>query len=714
MLEMVNMSGNNLISSKKAEKEEERQLKFQKSEEVEVKQSLLSEENNKEEDQLTLIQKYNALKQKYELLKKIIKEFLGLIIFCVVYIYYYLSLETCLLGQEKCSLLVEWQMDKIHQVLRACFIAVFLLELIFYKLLSKLHLIHFFIVFSVFYKKSHGRDFDDHGYYNFMYFFIIVFLTMILLIPFNLIVSIYHKTKNFIFSLTYALFLLLIISSLYYFIIVNRSNCDDWGKGLNNTSIDNNSTKYACQIQYPKKCTYKAIYFFQDYTKILKKNCSKMTKENLRENLLKVSKSSFINSSTKHFGYPLSNKDPKSIEEERRDTLLTNFFNNLVDMEDENTLENYFKNKIPEVSVYFNNDTQGKININVHYDDNLSKERKLLEKDTIPLSNNVFIIYIDSVSRQNSIRELKNTLKFFEKFMPYEGGFNKNNPNDRYHSFQFFKYHSFNGYTSVNYPILFYGQKREEKNKFLINKYFKENGFVTCLSHDSCLRDNTKSNHNYIEEEVFDHEFNLCDPNKDNINRNTIRCLYGKQDIEHLLNYTDQFWRKYKDNRKFALLVSNYGHEGSLQPIKYIDLIISDFLNNLFNENLLKDTTLFLMSDHGTGMPSLYYISDFYKIEIHLPMLYILVNDRKNVSYEQQYKYMYENQQNFITAFDFYNTLGNIIFGDKYKDIKNKTEKEDTCKSPLGQSLFDKINDIMDRHPKKFDKIIGMNLDTCK
>ena len=37
MLEMVNMSGNNLISSKKAEKEEERQLKFQKSEEVEVK-----------------------------------------------------------------------------------------------------------------------------------------------------------------------------------------------------------------------------------------------------------------------------------------------------------------------------------------------------------------------------------------------------------------------------------------------------------------------------------------------------------------------------------------------------------------------------------------------------------------------------------------------------------------------------------------------------
>jgi len=92
-------------------------------------------------------------------------------------------------------------------------------------------------------------------------------------------------------------------------------------------------------------------------------------------------------------------------------------------------------------------------------------------------------------------------MKFVEQFMSFNGGYNPKEPSIKYHSFQFFKYHSFNGYTSVNYPILFYGQKREEKNKFLINKYFKENGFVTCLSHDSCLRDNTKSNHNYIEEE---------------------------------------------------------------------------------------------------------------------------------------------------------------------------------------------------------------------
>ena len=66
------------------------------------------------------------------------------------------------------------------------------------------------------------------------------------------------------------------------------------------------------------------------------------------------------------------------------------------------------------------------------------------------MSNNVLIIYIDSVSRQNSIRELKKTLEFFEKFIHYKGGLNEKYPNENYHSFEFFKYHAFEGFTSIN------------------------------------------------------------------------------------------------------------------------------------------------------------------------------------------------------------------------------------------------------------------------
>ena len=93
--------------------------------------------------------------------------------------------------------------------------------------------------------------------------------------------------------------------------------------------------------------------------------------------------------------------------------------------------------------------------------------------------------------------------------------------------------------------------------------------------------------HNLTTEEVYDHKFIICDPNKENININTIRCLYGKQTIEHLYEYGEQFCRKYKENRKFLLIVSNDGPEGTLEVQKYADNVIFNFLNNLFNENLL-------------------------------------------------------------------------------------------------------------------------------
>ena len=73
-------------------------------------------------------------------------------------------------------------------------------------------------------------------------------------------------------------------------------------------------------------------------------------------------------------------------------------------------------------------------------------------------------------------------------------------------------------------------------------------------------------------------------------------------------------------------------------------------------------------------------------------MLYLLINDRKNVSYNEQYFYLQKNQQTFITAYDIYNTINNILYGDSYINIINKTDFFDSPKSPLGQSLFGYIN----------------------
>ena len=79
------------------------------------------------------------------------------------------------------------------------------------------------------------------------------------------------------------------------------------------------------------------------------------------------------------------------------------------------------------------------------------------------------------------------------------------------------------------------------------------------------------------------------------------------------------------------------------------------------------------------------------------------------MSYYDQYYYLHENQQTFVTGYDFYNTIGHLLYGDKYKDIQNKTIDQDTAKSPLGESLFNYI-DPMKRHPKNYE---SMDTNVC-
>ena len=78
-----------------------------------------------------------------------------------------------------------------------------------------------------------------------------------------------------------------------------------------------------------------------------------------------------------------------------------------------------------------------------------------------------------------------------------------------------------------------------------------------------------------------------------------------------------------------------------------------------------------------------------------------------------QYKHIQENQQTFITAFDIYNTLGNIIYGDNYVNIPNKTLENDSPKSDLGISLFNNINS-KERSTKKYTNYSAMSGAICK
>ena len=452
---------------------------------------------------------------------------------------------------------------------------------------------------------------------------------MIFFTPFNILICII-QSKNGKLKVLYIIILSIFIISIIYIYLINIIDCDDWPKGLNNSFIDNNSSKYGCQIILPKRCPYNFFSKFQDYTKIMGKKCENHKLYGSKKNILSNSKSPFLNRNSIHIGYPLTNKDPSCNLDfiDEHNLVEEYFFNNLVDMDNKEILHKYFADKMPEVEVDFTNNTQGKMIIHLNFNESLSKQRILLENETTPYSNNIMVLYIDSVSRANSMRKLKKTTKFFERFMPFEGRSNEKYPSEIFHSFQFFKYHSFQLHTIHNYPILFFGQPKLS-NKILITKYLKKYGYVTGYTGDYCYKDNIRVYHNSTLDEVYDHQFLICDPNDDHYNTYTVNCLYGKPTTKHLFEYGLQFWKKYKNNRKFLVIISNDGHEGTLESLKYIDNIIYNFLNELFNTNLLKDSSIFLLSDHGVGMPSFYSGYKFYSIEETLPMLYIIVNHRK-------------------------------------------------------------------------------------
>ena len=618
-------------------------------------------------------------------------------LFLISYIFYCLSLEKCYEGFDTCSLKTEWIKIKIEQEIISCIIIVLLLELILYKIISPFNILHLIIFYICSFIYSHGIDFDDHGYFNFIFGIALNLILLIIIFPLNILIYIIRK-RNKKYIIIFIVSILIIVQS-YLFLSDYYTNCNDWKYGLNNTILENDINKHGCIIQTPNSCPYKIGKYFFDRAQNKRDICYENT--NTKKRLIKYAKNKYINENSKRIGYPLTYQDLEIHNglPNNSDRVKNLIYNNLVDLDNISLTQIVYKNKTPEVYIDYNKYTSGELIINLNYNKTLSLERKIFENNSTPYSDNIIIIFVDSVSRVYSMRSLKKTLKFFEKFISYKGAHNSDFPSENFHSFQFFKYHSFNYYTRYNYPQLFYGRVN---GKFERNiKFLKENGYITCFINDMCYKEPTNNGHNLTLEEISDHEFLICDPNTKSPFSSKPRCLYNKLNCHHALEYGNQFWRKYKENRKFLSINLEDGHEGTLEVLKYSDDIIYNFLNNLYKDNLFKSTAIFLLSDHGTVSPSIYHLNNFYRIEKFLPMFYFFCNDRKNITYNEQYENIIKNQQILITGYDIYNTISHLVFGDKYNTMINKTEEKETQKSPNGISLFNKINSKL-RSPKYY------------
>ena len=79
--------------------------------------------------------------------KNNIKKFSVFTIFGLCYLLYFLSLESCYLGEGLCSSNFKWIKRKVIEEIISCLLLAIILELILFNVISKYHLFHIILLF---------------------------------------------------------------------------------------------------------------------------------------------------------------------------------------------------------------------------------------------------------------------------------------------------------------------------------------------------------------------------------------------------------------------------------------------------------------------------------------------------------------------------------------------------------------------------------------
>ena len=642
---------------------------------------------------------------KFTQIKTLFYNIIGIILLLIGRSFYIKSLNGCNGDEFKCVVMnKKYIFDGIHFCLKS--ILYFLIFLLFLHLnfFSKYLLIIFLLTILEFILKDTGDSFLHHGILNLSALFFSLILGEILILSFIFIINI--KNKKIVFLIFIKLELLLII-----FYNKNKDNylCTNWNRGLNDSFISNNKSIYPCSIIIPKnKCLIDIVSPLFDISRILNIDCRnrKEKEKYLLKSLSNLNKFKEI----KKIAFPITTIEKDELKGKSplySDKLMKYVLNNLINLDDKNMLNNLKKGKQPEIFIDFTENPYGELKQKINFNEKLSEER--LKSGEKIYSNNILFLFFDNLSRQHFYRQYKKTSNFIKKFLSFNGFSTENNPNQRYHGFEFLKYHKFQLSTIYNVIPMFSGVYFNQKNRMIsIVKDMKKVGYVTCNVQDVCHKELMKvgniKKYSYIE---FDHEYSApsCDPNVNKrgwglfSGENGIlrRCLYGKESIEHALEYGKNFWKIYKKNKKFLRISNSYGHEYSGEKSKYADDAYFNFLLELYVSEQLHNTTIFLVGDHGNmvmGVYKLFEPNDL-KLEQFFPILIIITSDIKNTSFQEQYSEIMKNQQTLVTPFDVYYTLREIIYGRSYKDKLMKEQINN------GESLFKYINP-MERTCKKY------------
>ena len=164
-----------------------------------------------------------------------------------------------------------------------------------------------------------------------------------------------------------------------------------------------------------------------------------------------------------------------------------------------------------------------------------------------------------------------------------------------------------------------------------------------------------------------------------------------------------QFLENYKKEKKFFRISISDGHEATTEVIKFIDNAFSSFLLKILKNYFDEKTAIIIFSDHGPHIPGPFDIL-FYEeriIEKYLGILIIIVPNKDNYNLSN----ILFNQQQFITVYDIYDTLLDMVNVNKYEYNNLDWYK--------GQSIFYKINGTQ-RNCQNYPEEITKNFCFCE
>ena len=651
----------------------------------ELSKEQIKTKDKKKEKKKKKIKDDDNLKKNIERLPSKIDDIKIILLSIVSFFFYFISFRGCEGTQSYCLVTLSPSFFYLIGVyIMICsLITLYIIYEALNNKISKIHLFYYVpLLIYLLYFYDNGSDLSHHGSYNKMVFYFLIVSFIILFLIFCLLKYIYANYKIIFISLTLSFIWILI----YTYIKITK-NCNVWYDGLNGIRLENNPKFDKCKIVHPKRCWINSIDGVFDVSRILNENCNNFRGGEKAE-LLKYLSPRF--NLTQNFGYPITTKYTW-LNQSHFDRFFNNVMADMIDLDkiDYSKIADDLK---PEVVLKFDPLTEmGKIDIKINRNEILAKERNdiyntLLPKDK-PKYNNILFLYIDAISRPEFIRAMKNTEKYLSKY------FNSSEKS----FYQMMKYHNFIFFTQQNVNPMFFGESMFNSNGTSILKHIKKKGFITGHSNNICTRQLYDIEDNYtenIEYDNFDHEniAMMCDPNSYNPeNRFTLymgpysirrRCLYGRDTFEYILEYGEKFWAAYSKEHKFLRLSFQDAHEGTLEVVKYLDVKLAEFLEKFDRKGYLKDTAVFLVSDHGNNMVGIYNIFQFedYVLEKTLGTWFMLLPKKKEIDE----KFLEINQQRLVSPYDIHDTLLDM-FG---------YHQNNTIFSRKGQSIYKEVNGL--------------------